>query len=53
MGKNKRMGTLTRNDKTTTNNNRGVEKHIGNTKGIRLDMKNFYLGDRGHQNIKG
>jgi hypothetical protein len=28
------MGMLTRNDKTTTSNNRGVQKHIGNAKGI-------------------
>jgi hypothetical protein len=53
MGNNKMMGMLTRNDKTTTSNNRGVEKHIGNAKGIRLDMKIFYLGNRGHQNVKG
>jgi len=25
---------LTRSDKTTTSNNRGVEKHVGNAKGI-------------------
>jgi len=34
MGNNKRMGMLTRNDKTTRRNTRGVEKHIGNAKGI-------------------
>jgi hypothetical protein len=43
MEKNKKIEMLTRDNKMTTRNNRGVEKHIGNTKGVNLNMKNFFF----------
>jgi hypothetical protein len=41
--KKKKIGMLTRNNKMTTRNNKGVENHIGNTKGVKLNMKIFFF----------
>ncbi len=43
MEKNKNIGMLTRNDKITTINNKGVRRHIENIKGVKLNMKNFFF----------
>jgi hypothetical protein len=41
--KNKNMGLLTRNEKITIINNRGVKRHIGNIKGAKLNMKILFF----------
>jgi hypothetical protein len=43
MEKNKKIGMLTRNDKMTTRNNRGVEKAHWNTKDGKLKMKILFF----------
>jgi hypothetical protein len=52
MEKNKNIGMLTRNDKITTINNRGVKRYIGNIKGVKLNMKIFFFSNRRHQNLE-
>jgi hypothetical protein len=42
---------LNKNNKMAINNNKGVERTFKTPKGLRLDMKFFFLSNRGHQDI--
>jgi hypothetical protein len=53
MGSNKRMKMPTRNDKMSTSNNKVSKKHNENIRCARLDMKYFFLNNRGHQDVEG
>jgi hypothetical protein len=53
MKKNKKIGMLTKNDKMTTRNNKGVEKACWKHQGVTLNMIFFFSSNRWHQKIEG
>jgi hypothetical protein len=43
MEKNKRIGMLMRNNQMTKKKIGMLRRHVGNTKGVKLNMKNFFF----------
>jgi hypothetical protein len=53
MWNNKKTRMFTRDEKIVTKNNMVLKMNGQNIKGVRFNMKNFILGNRGHEDIEG